>query len=157
MKSVATTLSSTSATSILLSMCTPQTEHLLTSNGKESSVTLDLFPPQRQQMNPCKRTFRAPESYRFIVKLVKFKSKQMRNPNSHVDSKTGGVSVDIYNETATCPLNIVSIIDIFFFFNSSIQYYCTASEFICCVYYLISMNLSIPLFAVCYFILRLLL
>lgn len=106
-----TTLSSVSSSSLSLanSICTQQTEYLLSSNGKESSVTLDLLPPHRQQMNPCKRTFRAPESYRFIVKLLKFKSKQMRNPNSHIDSKTGGVSVDIYNETATCPLNIVSI------------------------------------------------
>lgn len=62
------------------------------------------------QMGPCKRTFKAPEPHGFIIKLLRFKSKQMRNPNSHIDSNIGGVSIDSYNETATCPLNIVSIV-----------------------------------------------
>lgn len=89
------------------SICFAETEHRLTVNGKESSIILDLE-PNRIQMGPCKRTFIAPESHGFIVKLLKFTSKQMRNPNSHIDSNDGGVSVDLYNETTTCPLNIVS-------------------------------------------------
>lgn len=68
---------------------------------------LDLE-PNRVQMGPCKRTFITQEPHGFIVKLVRFKSKQMRNPNSHIESVNGGVSVDVYNETATCPLLIVS-------------------------------------------------
>lgn len=81
---------------------------MLSVNGKESSIVLDLE-PMRIQLGPCKRTFKAPEPHGFIVKLQKFKSKQMRNPNSHIDSNAGGVSIDVYNETTTCPLNIVSI------------------------------------------------
>lgn len=81
--------------------------HLLSVDGRESSIILDLE-PNRLQMGPCKRTFKAPEPHGFIVKLLKFKSKQMRNPNSHIDSNAGGVSIDSYNETTTCPLNIVS-------------------------------------------------
>lgn len=35
----------------------------------------------------------------------------MRNPNSHIDTNAGGVSVDVvYNQTTTCPLVIVSSI-----------------------------------------------
>lgn len=89
------------------SICYAETEHVLSVNGKESSIILDLQ-PNRIQLGPCKRTFKAPEPHGFIVKLLKFKSKQMRNPNSHIDTNTGGVSMDVYNETTTCPLNIVS-------------------------------------------------
>lgn len=90
------------------SICYAETEHQLTVNGKDSSIVLDLE-PMRIQLGPCKRTFKAPEPHGFIVKLQKFKSKQMRNPNSHIDSNAGGVSIDnVYNETTTCPLNIVS-------------------------------------------------
>lgn len=89
------------------SICFAEAEHLLGTNGKESSIILDLE-PNRIQMGPCKRTFIAPEPHGFIVKFLKFKSKQMRNPNSHIDSNIGGVSNDVYNETTTCPLNIVS-------------------------------------------------
>lgn len=89
------------------SICFAETEHVLSVNGKESSIVLDLE-PNRIQLGPCKRTFKAPEPHGFIVKLLKFKSKQMRNPNSHIDSNAGGVSIDVYNETTTCPLNIVS-------------------------------------------------
>lgn len=91
------------------SICFAETEHVLGANGKESSIILDLE-PNRIQMGPCKRTFIAPEPHGFIVKFLKFKSKQMRNPNSHIDSNAGGVSIDVYNETTTCPLNIVSLL-----------------------------------------------
>lgn len=101
------------------SICFAETEHVLSVNGKESSVVLDLE-PNRIQLGPCKRTFRAPEPHGFIVKLLKFKSKQMRNPNSHIDNNVGGVSNDVYNETTTCPLNIVSF---------SVCY-CSASVFV---------------------------
>lgn len=89
------------------SICFAETEHMLSVNGKESSIVLDLE-PNRIQLGPCKRTFKALEPHGFIVKLLKFRSKQMRNPNSHIDSNAGGVSIDVYNETTTCPLNIVS-------------------------------------------------
>ncbi|XP_055320973.1 uncharacterized protein LOC129577614 isoform X2 [Sitodiplosis mosellana] len=89
------------------SICFAETEHMLSVNGKESSIVLDLE-PNRIQLGPCKRTFKAPEPHGFIVKLLKFKSKQMRNPNSHIDSNVGGVSIDVYNETTTCPLNIMT-------------------------------------------------
>lgn len=95
------------------SICFAETEHVLSVNGKESSVVLDLE-PNRIQLGPCKRTFKAPEPHGFIVKLLKFKSKQMRNPNSHIDSNVGGVSNYVYNETTTCPLNIVSLQSLFF-------------------------------------------
>lgn len=96
------------------SICYAETEHTLSVNGKDSSIVLDLE-PMRIQLGPCKRTFKAPEPHGFIVKLQKFKSKQMRNPNSHIDSNAGGVSIDnVYNETTTCPLNIVSTICMWF-------------------------------------------
>lgn len=97
------------------SICFAETEHVLSVNGKESSIVLDLE-PMRIQLGPCKRTFKAPEPHGFIVKLQKFKSKQMRNPNSHIDSNVGGVSLDVYNETTTCPLNIVSVAFVAFCF-----------------------------------------
>ncbi|XP_031640928.1 uncharacterized protein LOC116352458 isoform X2 [Contarinia nasturtii] len=89
------------------SICYAETEHVLSVNGKESSIVLDLE-PNRIQLGPCKRIFKAPEPHGFIVKLLKFKSKQMRNPNSHIDTNIGGVSIDVFNETTTCPLNIMT-------------------------------------------------
>lgn len=99
------------------SMCFAETEHFLSVGGKDSTITLDLEPNRLGQMGACKRTFIAPEPHGFIVKLIRFKSKQMRNPNSHIDAKTGGVSVDVYNETATCPLIIVSRLFTFWSFQ----------------------------------------
>lgn len=90
------------------SICYAEMEHILSVGGKESSIMLDLE-PNRIQLGPCKRTFITTEPHGFIVKLLKFKSKQMRNPNSHIENNDGGVSVYAYNnETATCPLLIVS-------------------------------------------------
>lgn len=114
------------------SICFAETEHVLSVNGKESSVVLDLE-PNRIQLGPCKRTFRAPEPHGFIVKLLKFKSKQMRNPNSHIDNNVGGVSNDVYNETTTCPLNIVS-------------FFCLLLFCVCiCVYFSFIQSLSLLL------------
>lgn len=96
------------------SICYAENEHMLSVNGKESSIVLDLE-PNRIQLGPCKRTFKAPDPHGFIVKLLKFKSKQMRNPNSHIDSNIGGVSIDVFNETTTCPLNIVSYSFIYYY------------------------------------------
>lgn len=112
------------------SICYAEPEHFLSVNGKESSIILDLE-PNRIQMGPCKRVFKAPEPHGFIVKLLKFKSKQMRNPNSHIDSNAGGVSIDVYNETTTCPLNIVSLsyyIHSYFDFYTSINNLYTKCE-----------------------------
>lgn len=95
------------------SICYAEMEHLLSVGGKESSIMLDLE-PNRIQLGPCKRTFITSEPHGFIVKLLKFKSKQMRNPNSHIENSDGGVSADVYNETATCPLLIVSFYLLFF-------------------------------------------
>lgn len=103
-----------SLASVHQSICHAEAEHFVPAHGKESSITLDLV-PNRIQMGPCKRTFVAPESHDFIVKLVKFRSKQMRNPNSHIDANAGGVAVDVvYNHTTTCPLVIVSFSFVFY-------------------------------------------
>lgn len=93
------------------SICEIESEYFVSENGKESSVTLNLRPSATSGYNgQCKVTLTAPESYGFVVKFNRLKSKVLHN-SPQAARAVGGVSnstVTADNRTQSCPLKIVS-------------------------------------------------
>lgn len=91
------------------SICSHETDRQVNSEGKESSLTLELH-PDIMSHGPCKRILTAPESHGFFMHLVR-NSVRKTQSNGPPMKNIRGMSPKIRNSTHSCPLSIYSTND----------------------------------------------